>query len=87
MGKFEIKSIGVIITVMILLNFSHAESTDSVLCDIKCGLKCAFAAINEELHERCLRHCNEHCHASDSVNSCITDCHLTMSNAINNGMY
>jgi len=88
MGKFEIKSIGVIITVMILLNFAQAETKVSY-CNFKCRMTC-FVDSSPEYFEKCVNECRSlHCTklSSDLVHNCITGCRLMKSNPINNGMY
>jgi len=84
MGKIEIKTIGVILSVMILLNLTQAE-LDSIggdLCRAKCVFKCAF-------FQPCIRKCESHC--SDKVSSnptynCIKNCRLRKYIATDTGM-
>jgi len=87
MGKIETKSIvGVVITLMILLNFSQANLTDDSSCNLKCKLECV---LNLVTYGACVRDCESRCSnlSSDPINNCITDCHLLNSITINNGMY
>ncbi|KAG2390446.1 uncharacterized protein HKW66_Vig0221480 [Vigna angularis] len=88
MGKIEMKSIGVMITIMILLNFAEPVlSHGGLLCDIKCRIRCFFAGVSQVLFSRCMGHCKaSHCSqlSNDPFYNCISDCHLIKSNAINN---
>ena len=89
MGKIEIKTIGVILIVTILLNFTQAQLSGKpdtpFFCKVKCFLKC-----NEERFPKpnCIQDCESHCSASlsNTGDNCITSCHLMKSIAINIGM-
>ncbi|WVY91968.1 hypothetical protein V8G54_037482 [Vigna mungo] len=87
MGKIEIKSIGVMITIMIMLNFAQPVLSRGFLCDVKCRIRCFFAGISDVLFHRCMGHCMSHCSPSSNhpFYNCISDCHLMKSNAINDG--
>ncbi|KAG2390447.1 uncharacterized protein HKW66_Vig0221470 [Vigna angularis] len=89
MGKIEMKCIGVMITIMILLNFAQPILSHGLLCDIKCRIRCFFAGVSQELFSRCMGHCeSSHCSqlSNDPFYNCISDCHLIKSNAINDGV-
>jgi len=84
MGKFEVKTIGVIITIMIMLSSTQAEldGIGRFLCKAKCEFKCAEEAIPPP---NCLKDCESHCEklSSNSVYNCISSCRLMKSIAIN----
>ncbi|WVZ03611.1 hypothetical protein V8G54_024424 [Vigna mungo] len=86
MEKFEIKSIGAIMTMMILSSFVAAESTDNIICNIKCENKCA-EYLSPKYYAQCMKDCKSHCDKSlsDPVYNCITGCHLMKSIAIKDG--
>jgi len=90
MGKIEIKAIGVIITIMIILSFTQAQSNNKIDVSFGCKAKCFFKC-NEEAQPKpnCVSDCESHCSEllSDSVYNCITSCRLMKSIAINIGMY
>jgi len=88
MGKIEIKALGVIITVMILLSFAEAESTDNFWCNAKCKIKCEEQPFPEH-YAQCMKDCESHCTelSSNPVYNCITGCRLMKSIATKNGMY
>jgi len=79
MGKIEIKTIGVILSVMILLNLTQAElnSFGGTLCRAKCLVKCAFAF-------PCIKDCQSHCNPAYNY---INNCHLIKYIAIDISMY
>jgi len=79
MEKIEIKTIGVILSVMILLNFTQAEldTLGGDLCRAKCVFKCAFAF-------PCIKDCQSHC---NPAYNCINNCRLIKYFATNIGMY
>lgn len=57
MGKVEVKVIGVIIMVMILLSFTQAEltsKTDGDLCKVKCAFKCIPEQPFPPLYSKCI---------------------------------
>jgi len=89
MGKIEIKIIGIILMVMILLSFTQAQLNSKpdagFFCKVKCFLKC-----NEERFPKpnCMQDCESHCSEflSNTVDNCITSCHLMKSIVINIGM-
>ncbi|KAG2390451.1 uncharacterized protein HKW66_Vig0221430 [Vigna angularis] len=88
MGKFEIKSIGIMITIMILLNFAQPVLSTSFFCRLKCTTQCAALRITSKgLFNRCVNDCKSHCSklSDHPFYNCISDCHLTKSNAINDG--
>jgi len=89
MEKIEIKSIGVIFTVMILLNFAQAGLTKVSYCSFKCRITC-FVQSSPFSFEKCVHECMKlHCSklSPDFVYNCIIGCRLTKSLVINNGMY
>jgi len=90
MGNTEIKIIGVIITVMILLSFTQAQSNNKIDVGVGCKIKC-FLKCNEERFPKpnCMSDCESHCSEllSNTVYNCITSCRLMKSIAINIGMY
>ena len=90
MGNTEIKVIGVIITVMILLSFTQAQSNNKIDVGVGCKVKC-FLKCNEETFPKpnCISNCESHCSEllSNTVYNCITSCRLMKSIAINIGMY
>jgi len=88
MGKIKIKTIGVILSVMLLLNLTQAElnSIGGFLCKGKCVIKCS----NELFSQHCIKDCESHC--SDEVSSnpaynCINNCRLIKYIATDIGMY
>ncbi|QCD87253.1 hypothetical protein DEO72_LG3g1787 [Vigna unguiculata] len=83
MGKFEIKIIGVIMTVMILTSFSEAN----FWCNVKCKIKCEEQPF-PEVYDKCMRDCKSSCSklSSHPVYNCITGCHLMKSIATKNGV-
>ncbi|BAT82747.1 uncharacterized protein HKW66_Vig0221440 [Vigna angularis] len=87
MGKIEIKSIGIMITIMILLNFAQPVLSHGVFCDIKCKLQCVALKIVQHIFDKCMNDCRSHCSqlSNHPFNNCISDCHIMKSNAINDG--
>jgi len=88
MGKFEIKTIGVIIMIMIMLSFTQAEldGIGRFLCKAKCEFECSEKAIPPP---NCVPDCESHCEklSSNPGYNCINGCRLMKSIAINIGMY
>ncbi|WVZ01803.1 hypothetical protein V8G54_022609 [Vigna mungo] len=86
MEKIVIKTLGAIITIMILSSFVAAESTDNFFCNVKCKIKCEEQPFPEH-YDQCMKDCKSHCAKSLSapVYNCITGCHLMKSIAIKNG--
>ncbi|WVY96061.1 hypothetical protein V8G54_028212 [Vigna mungo] len=89
MEKVEIKAIGVLVMVMILLSFTHAElnsKTDAFLCNVKCSLMCNSLASPE--YEKCMIKCESNCEkiSSDPIFKCFTSCDLMKVIAYNTGM-
>ncbi|CAJ1978483.1 unnamed protein product [Sphenostylis stenocarpa] len=92
MRKAEMKSIGVMMMVMIVLGFAEAElksDSDGALCRVKCALKCAPQQPYPPIYSKCIADCQSHCNslssASDAVNLCITGCDFIKSVAISIG--
>jgi len=90
MEKIETKTIGIIITVVILLSFTQVQSNNKIDVGFFCKLKCFFKC-NEEAQSKpnCISDCQSHCSEllPNSVYNCVTSCHLLKSIAINIGMY
>ncbi|WVZ02547.1 hypothetical protein V8G54_023353 [Vigna mungo] len=90
MRKIEIKSIRVMVTVMILLNFSQADDvTEVYYCNFKCRMTCLVES-PALCFEKCVKECeSSQCSklSSDLVYNCITGCRLMNSLVINIGMY
>jgi len=85
MGKIEVKTSGVMITIMILLIFRQTEG--NALCKAKCVIKCTELAFPPP---NCLKDCESHCadlSSNNPVFNCIDGCHLMKSIAINIGTY
>ncbi|KAG2390448.1 uncharacterized protein HKW66_Vig0221460 [Vigna angularis] len=88
MGKFEMKSIGIMITIMILLNFAQPVLSTSYLCRLKCTLKCVPLRFgSKNFFDTCVNDCKSRCSqlSNHHFYNCISDCHLMKFNAINNG--
>ncbi|KAK7342790.1 hypothetical protein VNO80_25746 [Phaseolus coccineus] len=92
MEKVEIKVIGVIIMVMILLSFTQAEldiKTDGFLCKVKCAFKCEPQLPFPGLYSKCIEDCRSHCSklSSDLIYNCVSSCRLMKSIANNISAY
>ncbi|KAG2390487.1 uncharacterized protein HKW66_Vig0221070 [Vigna angularis] len=87
MDKIEIKCIGVMITIMILLNFAPPVLSHGVLCKVKCNTQCEFIGYTKKLFENCVKNCESHCNqlSNNPSYKCISNCYLTKSTTINNG--
>jgi len=76
MGKTEIKVIGVIITIMVLLSSALAElnGIGKEFCKAKCTIKCA--RVPPGFIENCLKDCLPHCDqlSSNPIDNCINSC-------------
>ncbi|WVZ03329.1 hypothetical protein V8G54_024135 [Vigna mungo] len=90
MEKVELKAIGVLVMVMIVLSSTHAElnsKTDGFLCNVKCAIKCDPES--PELYEKCVEDCRSHCNklSFDPFYKCFTSCDLMKSIAYNTGAH
>ncbi|WVZ03328.1 hypothetical protein V8G54_024134 [Vigna mungo] len=91
MRKVEIKAIGVLVMVMILFNFTHAElnsKTDGYICNVKCAVKCETKLFSPS-YEKCVQDCRSHCNklSSDPIYKCFTSCNLMKFIAYNTGAH
>jgi len=90
MEKIEIKTIGVVITVMILLSFTQAQlnNRDRDICEMQCFLICIS---QKNPKPTCMSDCESQSHCgelpSNTFYNCITSCRLMKSIAINISMY
>ena len=85
MRKIEIKTIGIILSVMILLNLTQAQldrNSQEDRCRLRCILKCGIRHL-------CFQDCASHCHAvsPSPAYNCINNCHLIKYIASDIGMY
>jgi len=75
MGKTKIKSIGVIISIMILLSSTQAELNDigSAFCKARCVIKCAGEL--PRLINSCLKDCIPHCDklSFNPIDNCVNN--------------
>ncbi|WVZ03332.1 hypothetical protein V8G54_024138 [Vigna mungo] len=90
MEKVEIKTIVVLVMVMILLSFTHAElnnKANAFGCSIKCAFKCELKSRSE--YDKCMKDCESHCNklSSDPIYKCFTSCDLMKVIAYNTGAH
>ncbi|CAJ1978481.1 unnamed protein product [Sphenostylis stenocarpa] len=90
MRKIEMKSIGVITMVLLVLGFAEAElksESDGVICRIKCAFKCAPYEPYPPIYSKCIGDCQSHCNnlSSDPLSNCFTSCGFIKSIAMSIG--
>ena len=92
MAKSEMKFIGVVILMMIIVGSTQADnnSPDLTGCEVKCGFKCIAYFYSKKKFDECCLPCIRKCHhemSIDVVYDCITGCRLTKSIDDNIGIY
>jgi len=81
MVKSEMKSIGVVIVIMILLGFSEAVK---LTCPAQCGISCLLSNLGYPI---CFAACVAHCpRMSKNASQCISNCGVNKSININIGI-
>ncbi|WVY91965.1 hypothetical protein V8G54_037479 [Vigna mungo] len=88
MEKFEIKSIGIMIMIMIFLNFAQPVLSHGFFCRLQCTTSCSIYRLSsKQAFNDCFKDCESHCSqlSDHPFYNCISDCHLTKYNAINDG--